>query len=139
MKKIITLLIAVMAVACVNAQTKGSKSSFTEAGTLYVYGLSYSASDSVVYITDLLMLNNAQMTKRTNFLVNRHELSAQLTKYMSSQGMQHYTSCIVFRKNLNKIDKDYQNTVEKLKKRGFLIKNIDQTKFRFETVREDEE
>lgn len=126
-----------MTVMTVSAKDKKT-SAFVEGGTYYVYGVSYSAADSIVYMTDLLMLEKVQLNKKTGFLINRHLVSAQLTKYLAGEGLPHRTSSITFNKSLNKVDKAYRKQVAQLKKRGFLIKYVDQTKFRFETVREEE-
>lgn len=139
MKKILTMIMAAAVAMGVSAKGNQTPSkTYVEAGTLYVYGVCFSASDSVVYMTDLLMLKDAQLMRKNQFLVNRNKVSQQFADYMAEQGEKNRTATITFGPNLNKVDKKYQKQVEALKKRGFLVKNVDQTKFRFESVREEE-
>lgn len=108
-----------------------------EAGTLYAFGVAFNPTDSVVYMTDELMLEKAQIHKKTKFLVNRDDLSYQLRDYMTSQGLPNRTCSITFAKSVNDLDKKYNKQVARFKKKGYLLKFADQTVFRFKTVRID--
>lgn len=138
MKRIVTIILLVLSVMTLSAQKSPRKvvdNSYHEVERMYIYGIGYSAGDSIVYMTDLLMLENAQLTKRDRFLVNRNHLSNQLKSYLTSAGIPNQTCCVTFHKNLNSIDKAYRKQLAWFKKKGLLIMNVDQTKFRFETVR----
>ena len=116
---------------------KEAKQEIIEAKRLYVYGIAMSPSDSVVYMTDELLLDNAQLVKKTNFLVGREKLSLQLAKHMAQKGEKDRICSVTFAKSIKKLDKMYLKQVRKLQKQGFLVKNVGQGEFRFETVREE--
>ncbi len=163
MNKIITILMAVMVSITVSAQQekagnkpkdgtkqqkkelkekkkskkKEAKNEIIEAGRLYVYGMAMSPSDSVVYMTDELLLDNAQLVKKTKFLVGRESMSLQLAKHMAQKGEKDRICSVTFANSIKKLDKMYLKQVRKLQKQGFLVKNVGQGEFRFETVREE--
>lgn len=140
MRNILTIIITIAAIIGISAKSyTGSKSNGThiESGRMYIYGVSYSPSDSMVYMTDILYIDSTQVTRRNNFLVNRNLLSKQLTKHMDSKGMPNRTNSVTFKKNLNKLDKTYRSQVKTLQKKGFVIKIVDQTEFRFKMVRDE--
>lgn len=138
MKRILTIILLIMSVMTLSAQKNAKKvtdNSYHEVGRMFVYGVGYTPGDSIVYMTDLLYIENAQLTKRDRFLVNRNHLSIQLRSYLASVGKPNQTCCVTFHKNLNSIDKAYRKQLAWFKKKGILVLNVDQTKFRFETVR----
>ncbi len=142
MKKILTIMLATltMTAATASAQNNDSKgtkqeSAIVEAGRIYIYGVAISPSDSIVYMTDELMLENIQIEKKTRFLVGRSELSQQLRDHMSAQGEVNRICSVTFSPNLNKLDKQYKKQLNKFMKRGFTVKNVSQADFRFQTVR----
>jgi RNA polymerase primary sigma factor len=98
---------------------------------MYAYAVATSPQDSVVYITDLLILRNAQMTKGTNFLVGRQDLSAQFKNHLAGIDQPNRTCSTMFAVNYRKASKDYEKLKKNLTKKGFDIKVIDQTEFRF--------
>ncbi len=108
-----------------------AKPEVINAGRLYIYGLAYSPADSVVYMTDELILDNAQLEKKTKFLVGREILSGQLANHMALKGEKNRICTVTFAETVKKLDKRYAKQVEKLRKRGFLIKHVGQGEFRF--------
>lgn len=132
MKKILSLIVALCAYVTVSAQE------YVNSERLYIYGIAYSLTDSVAYMTDLLYIENAQMKKSSGFLYGRSLLSSQLKKYMEDLGEKNLTCCVVYNPNLDKIDKDYVKQVAKYKKRGIEIRNVSQAEFRFTAVRDEE-
>lgn len=154
MKKYLIIIVSLflfMGVASAQSETEGKatasvpkkvkknkadkNSDVTEAGTLYVFGVALNPTDSIVYMTDELMLENAQVHKKTSFLVNRDELSYQLRDYMTSQGLPNRTCSVSYAKTIKALDKKYNKQLARFKKKGYLIKYADQTVFRFKTVR----
>lgn len=114
------------------------KNSIKEVGNIYIYGIALSPVDSVVYITDELILEKAQMNKKNKFLIGRNELSAQLRSHLNERGITNRTCCVTFNRDLKKLDKAFIKQKEYFKKRGFLVKVVDQTEFRFRTIRTEE-
>lgn len=134
MKKLLIILVAALSCMTIKAQ-----SHIVTVDPMYCYGVCFSPVDSTIYITDMLMLKGAQINKKTKFLVGRNELSAQFKRHMEALGIRNLTSCIMFNKNLNKLDKAYKKQVAKYEKQGFTVRQVDQTKFRYEVLRYGEE
>lgn len=132
MKRILTFIVALCAYISVSAQE------LVNADRLYIYGIAYSLTDSVAYMTDLLYIEKAQVKKSNGFLYGRQELSAQLKKHMEGLGEKNLVCCVTYNKDLDKMDKYYLKQVAKYKKRGIEIRNVSQAEFRFTAVRDDE-
>lgn len=154
MKKIIIAL-ALLATMTVSAQPQGKpdmppqntsnneqkkekkKKEKTENVTtqrVYLYGVAMSMQDSVVYITDELILDNAVIHKKTKFLENRDMLSAQLEQHMTKKGEKNRLCSVTFATSVKTLDKKYLKQVEKLKKKGYLVKSVGQGEFRFTPI-----
>ena len=110
-------------------------SDIVDAHEMYLYGIAYSPVDSVVYFTDEMSLDGAQIHLRTKFLVARNELSSQLRNHMVFEGEKNRTCCVVFSQDSKKLDKKYLKQVEYYKKRGYLVKFINSDRFQFKAVR----
>jgi RNA polymerase primary sigma factor len=101
------------------------------AKTIYLYGVGFSAVDSVVYFTDEQRLDSMVMEKKTKFLEKRATLSEQLANYLTSIGESKYTAAIIYDTNLKKLDKKYIKHAKYYKKNGFTIKPADKSQFSF--------
>lgn len=133
MKKTIILLLGIMLCTTMQAK-KGNDAQDNSVKTvpqMYAYAVATSPQDSVVYMTDILILRNAQMTKKTNFLVGRQDLSAQFKNHLAEMDQPNRTCATMFAIDYKKLTKDYEDLKKKLEKKGFSIKVIDQTEFRF--------
>jgi hypothetical protein len=100
------------------------------AKTIYLYGVGFSAVDSVVYFTDEQRLDSMLLNNK-KFLKNRFVLSEQLTNYLTSIGESKYTGAIVFDTNLKKLDKKFLKDAKYYKKLGYTIKAADKSQFTF--------
>ena len=100
------------------------------AKTIYLYGVGFSAVDSVVYFTDEQRLDSMVFNSK-KFLQNRATLSEQLTNYLTSIGEKKYTGTIVFDTNLKKLDKKFLKDAKYYKKLGYTIKAADKSQFTF--------
>ena len=98
--------------------------------TIYLYGVGFSAVDSVVYFTDEQRLDSMVFNSK-KFLQNRATLSEQLTNYLTSIGESKYTGAIVFDTNLKKLDKKFLKDAKYYKKLGYTIKAADKSQFTF--------
>ena len=105
-------------------------------GQLYVYGIAYSPKDSVVHFTDILFIKNAKVAKKTGFLENRGDYSNQLKTYLESHGDHNRTCVLVYNEKLGKLSKDYDKVQARYTKKKFVVKNVSQTDFRFNTIEE---
>lgn len=154
MKKLI-LLLALFAATVASAQTpdgamkpqkemnakkiNAEKKAEEKAGTrqnVYIYGVAMSMQDSVVYVTDELVLNNVVLQKKTKFLENRPDYAAQLAKHMAQKGEKNRICSVTFATSVKALDKKYTKQVAKLRKQGYLVKSVGQGEFRFVPVDE---
>ncbi len=135
MKKTLSLLLCIMLCMTMQAKKKntdnGDDNSLKTVPQMYAYAVATSPQDSVVYMTDLLILRNAQMTKKYNFLVGRQDLSAQFKNHLAEIDQPDRTCATMFNVNYRKATKDYDKLKKDLEKRGFNVKIIDQTEFQF--------
>lgn len=129
--KILAALLLLLAVTMtVTATAKGKKYQ-----KMYVFGVSTSFNDSVVYFTPVQMLDSVATVGKTGMLDNKQEYSYQLKNYFTNAGMPHRT-CITVNKTKKKdIDKLYSKMKLKLtKKENFVIKTLGDSDFKFERV-----
>lgn len=115
---------------------KAEKAEKKSTSRVYLYGVAMSMQDSVVYMTDELILDDAVLYNKNTFLEGRDQLSAQLSDHMAQKGEKNRVCSVTFAKNVKKLDKKYLRQVEKLKKRGYLVKSVGQGEFRFKSVTE---
>lgn len=69
-----TIILALMMLLSVAAKAENA----------YIYGIAFSPTDSVIYMTDIRMLENVTINKKTLFLASRNEYASQMKKYMEA-------------------------------------------------------
>lgn len=119
-----TIILALMMLLSVAAKAENA----------YIYGIAFSPTDSVIYMTDIRMLENVTINKKTLFLASRNEYASQMKKYMESVGIADYVCATVFKPTYNAIQKDYTKLKKQYEKKGILINTIDQLKFQFQPI-----
>ena len=83
---------------------------------VYVWGVSISFSDSIVYFTEIQHVEGAALENK--FLPNRHMYSYELKDYMSfEEGMPGRTSFIFFSEKRSKLEKKEQKVKKRLVER----------------------
>ena len=83
---------------------------------VYVWGVSISFSDSIVYFTEIQHVEGAVLENK--FLPNRHMYSYELKDYMSfEEGMPGRTSFIFFSEKRSKLEKKEQKVKKRLVER----------------------
>ncbi len=81
---------------------------------IYVWGASYSFTDSIVYFTEIQPLEGIELDKSTGFLPHRQFYSYELKDYMNfSENMPGRTSIVLFSKKRSTLERK----VEKMKRR----------------------
>lgn len=74
--------------------------------TVYIFGASFSLSDSVVYFTEIMPVEGAVIDKKTDFLAHRQYYAYELKDYMNFQeNMPGRTSVIYYSKKRSKLEK----------------------------------
>jgi hypothetical protein len=139
MKRILYIITAVALCMSLGVQAKGKKEKTDNKGAkalvvvpqMYAYSVASSPMDSVVYMTDVLILKGAQMTKKTKFLVGRQDYSSQFKNFLAEIDLPNRTCATMYNVNHRKAFKEYEKLKKSLTKRGFTIKVIDQTEFRY--------
>lgn len=131
------LLVIMMAMLCLGIQAKSKKAAPQEDKALktvpqmYAFAVATSPLDSVVYMTDVLILKGAQVTKKTKFLMGRQDLSSQFRNHLTDIGQPDRTCATMFDFNHRKAFKKYDKLKQSLEKQGYDVRVIDQTEFQF--------
>ena len=99
---------------------------------VYAFGISASFTDTVVYFTDIQILDSAKVSKE-GFLVHRELYSYQLKNYLEDNQLQQNSTCMIyFSENRKKLEKEATKILNKYKKNNRMtVSQIDSDKFRF--------
>ncbi len=107
---------------------------------IYIFGLSASFNDSVVYITNVQVVDSAWLDEKTDFLISRNEYSSQLKNYFTSKGQPNRTCIVSFAEKEKDILKKYAKMKErympnKKKVKNFDLRTLDEDDFQFTAVK----
>lgn len=93
---------------------------------VYVVGVSASFTDSLVYFTDIQMVDSVQLDKN-NMLPQRQQYSYQLKTYLEEKtGKKNHTCFVYFGKNKGKLEKEMKKMKEKYQKGGkSILRQVD--------------
>lgn len=99
---------------------------------VYAFGISASFADTVVYYTDIQLLDSVHLDKN-GFLPHRELYSYQLKNFLEYDMNQPDRTCMIyFSDSKKKIDKEASKVLGKYKKNTTIVlKKIDPEKFRF--------
>ena len=99
---------------------------------VYAFGISTSFTDTVVYFTDIQILDSAKVSKE-GFLVHRELYSYQLKNYLEDNQLQQNSTCMIyFSENRKKLEKEATKILNKYKKNNRMtVSRIDSDKFHF--------
>lgn len=99
---------------------------------IYAFGISASFTDSVVYFTDIQVLDSAKLSKE-GFLTHRELYSYQLKNYLEDNRLQENSTCMIyFSDNRKKLEKEATKILSKYKKnKRVAVTQIDTEKFHF--------
>lgn len=103
---------------------------------VYIFGFAASFLDSVVYITDIQLMDSAYVEKKSKFLMDRAVYSDQLQTFIEENAaVENYTCAVLF--GLKK--KDIEELHEKIKKRYaandyLVLKQIPLDNFQFQLI-----
>lgn len=127
--KIILLLVVVACVAVVRAERK------VKPGQAYMFGVSASFTDSVVYITDVQLLDTVYFQPKGDYLAERALYSNQLQFYLEEQcGKSHQTCAVFYHRSRKKIEKIYSSVKKKYAKdKTVVVQPLGADSFRFKT------
>ena len=99
---------------------------------VYAFGIYASFSDTVVYFTDIQILDSAKVSKE-GFLAHRELYSYQLKNYLDDNQLQENSTCMIyFSENRKKLEKEATKILNKYKKNNRMtVSRIDSDNFRF--------
>lgn len=96
---------------------------------VYAFGISASFTDTVVYFTDIQILDSAKVSKE-GFLSHRELYSYQLKNYLEDNQLQQNSTCMIyFSENKKKLEKEATKILNKYKKNNRMtVSRIDMEK-----------
>ena len=99
---------------------------------VYAFGISASFTDTVVYFTEIQILDSVSLSKE-GFLAHRELYSYQLKNYLEDNLLQQNSTCMIyFSENRKKVEKEATKILNKYKKNNRMtVSRIDSDKFRF--------
>ena len=99
---------------------------------VYAFGISASFTDSVVYFTDIQILDSAKVSKE-DFLTHRELYSYQLKNYLEDNQLQQNSTCMIyFSENRKKLEKEATKILNKYKRnKRITVSKIESEKFHF--------
>lgn len=106
---------------------------------IYIFGVSASFNDSIVYITDIQLLDSAWVDDKTGFLLMRNEYSNQMRSHFTNKGQLNRTCIVCFADNEKKILKKYEKMKkrymsDKKKRHNYDYREMDEEEFKFKCV-----
>lgn len=129
--KIFFTLLMMFAVAQASAkkpkEPKAPKSTTT---TVYAVGVATSFNETVAYLTDMQVLNDATLDRKV-YLHRRSGYSFQLRDYLVTQGKQDYTCLILFNVKKAKLEKELNKVRSRFAKDNIQVLEIKEQDFRF--------
>ncbi len=105
--------------------------------TLFVYGVSISFNDSVIYLTDIMQLDSAWINPSSKFIYSRPSYAYQMKTYLQdNQSVTNPTCVLCYAENRKDAEKKYVKLKSRLQKKNqeYLIKYIPITDFKFEAI-----
>lgn len=77
---------------------------------VYMFGVSCSFNDSIVYLTNIQEVKGAYIEdRREHFLVNRNDYSSQLKNFFANRGQANRTCVIIWASTQKDIEKNIKN------------------------------
>lgn len=130
-KTFLTLLLMLVCMATASAKPRCQP--------IYIFGVSASFNDSIVYITDIQLLDSAWVDDKTGFLLMRNEYSNQMRSHFTTKGQLNRTCIVCFADNKKDILKKYEKMKkrymgDKKRRRNFDYREMDEEEFKFESV-----
>lgn len=124
--KVLCSLVVVLTL-CSAFSLKGSKGK-----SVYIVGVSASFTDSLLYFTDIQLLDSVKLDKN-KMLPERAQYSYQLKNYLENQeGLTNRTCFVYFSTNKKKLQKTLDKMKTKYQKgKTMLIRQVNPNEFRF--------
>ena len=116
-----------------------SVSAINEKSPVYMFGIVTSFNDSVLYMSQVQLVDSAYIDKKTKFLYSRENYSYQLKDYIKKAGVENPTCITIYGFNKNKVEKKYSKIRKKYAdKDKYIIKYLAADEFKFSPIKPTE-
>lgn len=133
MKKTLILLSALLLLATL---TLSAKKKQQPSQTIYLYALSASFNDTIVYITDIQTVDSAYM-ERKHILGGLHAYVQQVDRHFAAKGMPHRINTIFFQTKRSKAEKQFVKLRKKYSQSNVSLQILPQGEFTFQAVKRE--
>ena len=125
--KYVNIFLALFVVIICSSATMKSKEKL-----VYVFGMAASFNDSIVYCTDIQVVDSVELDK-SNFLPQRSDYAYQMKNYLANTYQkENYTCMIYFSENKKKLEKEAAKVKGQYKKApGMVLQTLDASSFTF--------
>ncbi|MBR1498048.1 MAG: hypothetical protein IJ615_00205 [Bacteroidaceae bacterium] len=133
MNKFLRIMLCAILLCTAFAQTAQAKKYRVRQQKTYMMGTAISFTDSVIYITDMQVVDSVTIQRKTHFLMDRQAYSLQLQRYLEAQKKgSHFTTAVCFGQKKKNMERRYLAIYKRYSKRNDLhISLVDQSQFRF--------
>lgn len=133
MKKILLLTITLLLSATLTLSAKKKQQT---AQTVYLYAISASFNDTIVYITDIQTVDNAYM-ERKHILGGLQEYVQQVDRYFNAKGMTRRINTVFFQTKRSKAEKQFVKLRKKYTRSDINLQILPQGEFTFKAVKRE--
>ena len=126
-RKIMALTLLASMMLTLSAKKKNTSATKIDTRTIYMYGISPSFNDTIVYMTDVQVVDSAYLGGFTSYV-------DQLNTYFKEKGDARRTNTVYFKKTRKKAEKAYTKLRRKYNVPGIELKIIPTGEFTFKTV-----
>lgn len=141
MKITVKIMLFLCLFGMINVQTFGAKKHKVYQKPVYMIGVAMSLTDSVVFITDMHLVDSVTVEKKTKFLKDRQLYSFQLQRYLEAtyKGGP-YVPAVFFSPKRKTMERHYLSLHKRyVQSKEFRMVLVDQSQFRFKSEKYIEE
>ncbi|MBQ8865446.1 MAG: hypothetical protein IJ020_04845 [Bacteroidaceae bacterium] len=141
MKITVKIMLFLCLFGMISVQTFGAKKHKVYQKPVYMIGVAMSLTDSVVFITDMHLVDSVTVEKKTKFLKDRQLYSFQLQRYLEAtyKGGP-YVPAVFFGPKRKTMERHYLSLHKRyVQSKEFRMVLVDQSQFRFKSEKYIEE
>ncbi len=141
MKITVKIMLFLCLFGMISVQTFGAKKHKVYQKPVYMIGVAMSLTDSVVFITDMHLVDSVTVEKKTKFLKDRQLYSFQLQRYLEAtyKGGP-YVPAVFFSPKRKTMERHYLSLHKRyVQSKEFKMVLVDQSQFRFKSEKYIEE
>lgn len=141
MKITVKIMLFLCLFGVISVQTFGAKKHKVYQKPVYMIGVAMSLTDSVVFITDMHLVDSVTVEKKTKFLKDRQLYSFQLQRYLEAtyKGGP-YVPAVFFGPKRKTMERHYLSLHKRyVQSKEFRMVLVDQSQFRFKSEKYIEE